>query len=305
MEERLNDLAQSFREATNIRIADATHRAVRENIALNLELDSMYKVCRELDTKTKEHKEKERNLRLHASLFQTEAQMALNKLLEQNRLIDNLAEEHFNMSLAHGKICREAVANAKKEVIIQSYKDKSVEAQDKTRILEQNIQKIKNDRENVLKEIHDDCRQVKLLGNILDAAKRYIAQTARSQERISVADPSCTSCQDFDEKLNVLLNILENHEIPRYSNIEDVSLIEDEGSDRTLQLVAHGSSERVMQTGNERENEDQEFSVVEEKSPETTDLNIPQCLLNDSQSSDITSPKETESPASSSERETT
>lgn len=184
MEDRLNDLAQSFREATNTRIADATHRAVRENIALNLELDAMYKVCRELDGKMKEYKEKERNLRLHASLFQSEAQMALNKLLEQNRFIDKLAEDHYNMSLQQGKICREEAFTAPKEQVIQAYRDQSVEAEKKARILEQNIQQTRKDTEVMLNEMRDNCREVKRLGDVLDAAKRYIAQI--SQVTLSV-----------------------------------------------------------------------------------------------------------------------
>ncbi|XP_043272431.1 cilia- and flagella-associated protein 157 isoform X2 [Venturia canescens] len=174
MEERLNALAQNFRQATNLRIADATHRAVRENITLNLELDAMYKVCEELDVKMKEHSEKERNLRIHSSLFQSEARIAMNKLLVQNRLIDHLAEDHYSMSLLHGKICREKAHKATKDQIVRTLFDKSVDTQLRGRVLEQNIEIVKKKTEDMLKEWKENRWRVKKLAELLDTAKCYV-----------------------------------------------------------------------------------------------------------------------------------
>lgn len=80
LERRLTELSESFREATSLRLADATQRAVRENAALHQELNSLLRHCRELDAQVQDYKERERSLRLQASLSEAEAQLALKKV---------------------------------------------------------------------------------------------------------------------------------------------------------------------------------------------------------------------------------
>lgn len=87
MEERLKTLAEELRRATNLRVAEATHRAIRENIALNHELDRILKICRELEITGKEHKENERMLRLQCELFETESKITSKMVLKQRDAI--------------------------------------------------------------------------------------------------------------------------------------------------------------------------------------------------------------------------
>ena len=81
LEKRLRELAESFREATSLRLADATQRAVRDNIALHQELNGLLGHCSELDGRVQEYKERERALRLQAALTEAEARLALNKVV--------------------------------------------------------------------------------------------------------------------------------------------------------------------------------------------------------------------------------
>ncbi|XP_043272429.1 cilia- and flagella-associated protein 157 isoform X1 [Venturia canescens] len=307
MEERLNALAQNFRQATNLRIADATHRAVRENITLNLELDAMYKVCEELDVKMKEHSEKERNLRIHSSLFQSEARIAMNKLLVQNRLIDHLAEDHYSMSLLHGKICREKAHKATKDQIVRTLFDKSVDTQLRGRVLEQNIEIVKKKTEDMLKEWKENRWRVKKLAELLDTAKCYVDGIDQHLDIVGEEDTVGTSCCSyFENELHVLMKILEKQRIIEVPSIGDYSSIEAEDTDE-LSNISEGDalSAKIMQIGMECEDsmwkgESEESSALRilKHQDVPTDLNIPQCLLSDSHSSDVTSPKETETPRS-------
>lgn len=69
--QHLDDLALNFQKATKMRIADVTQRAIRENIILNTEYDKALKTCQKLSDIVKDVKNKEINMRLYSSLFQT------------------------------------------------------------------------------------------------------------------------------------------------------------------------------------------------------------------------------------------
>lgn len=86
LEKRLTELAGSFREATSLRLADATRRAVRENVGLRQELNGLLAHCRELDARAQDCRELERAARLRAGLHEAEARIVLDKVLPHNIL---------------------------------------------------------------------------------------------------------------------------------------------------------------------------------------------------------------------------
>ena len=80
LEKRLSELAASFRTASGLRLAEATQRAVRENVALQQELDALLRHCRELNDTMQDCRENERDLRLRSALYEAEAKLALDKV---------------------------------------------------------------------------------------------------------------------------------------------------------------------------------------------------------------------------------
>lgn len=124
----------------------------------------------------------------------------------------------------------------------------------------------------------------------------------------------CASCHDyFEDKLHVLMDILEKQKIMKPAVIDDYPILEGEYSDElSYALEDKQSPAEIMQikTAHEEsmwrgESETSRASDVQEKQAPATDFNVPQCLLSDSQSSDITSPKETETPRSTISENTT
>ena len=176
MEERLNELAQSFRDATTIRIADATHRAIQENISLNRELDAMFQTCRELDSRSKEYKERDRVLRLEASLYKAEAKMALGKVLKQNQVIDKLSEDQLKMNLAYGKIQRAQKLVRRNESLMEKCRQNSEEMLRKIRILEQHILKTKENEKEIMEEVCENHKEIENLDSILRRARKCIKE---------------------------------------------------------------------------------------------------------------------------------
>ncbi|KAG7202763.1 hypothetical protein KM043_009932 [Ampulex compressa] len=305
MEERLKDLAESFRRATNIRIADATHRAVRENVALNQELDVMFEVCRDLEVKTKEYKDADRMLRLQASLFETEAKIILNKTIKQKSTINRLAQAHDDMNLEYGKLQRENEQLAKYDELIKDYKEKCTTMEEKIRVLEQNLQWTKSEKERILAEADDKNSQFEQLDSILQEAKNCIAEALKLEEKIPT-DDVCTSCYiDLKEKLLLSLQkILEREtisSIPKCSpsQMEGIECFYTKGSLGFLQSAEILRDMEISDNVEDKESTKHDKTEILEdaeiySSAKTSYENIPSCLSSDI-SSEIVSPQATPS----------
>ncbi|KOB69317.1 Uncharacterized protein OBRU01_17035, partial [Operophtera brumata] len=90
MEGRLLQLAQDFQDATELRIAASTHRVIRENIAINNELDSILATQAKLAEQNEKFKESEKGARVAMELAEEERDKAINKNIVQLKVIDQL-----------------------------------------------------------------------------------------------------------------------------------------------------------------------------------------------------------------------
>lgn len=174
MEERLKQLAQDFKKATNIRIADMMHNAVRRNIALNHELNTMIKVCQDLETQSAECKNNDLVLRLQCELFETEAKIALGDAMRQKRAMHKLAQEHIDLFLECGRLQRENARLGNYEQMMNEYKAICTMSEKKATELEQRLQEMKKAREDVLMEVREKCDEFDRLNVTLNEAKRSV-----------------------------------------------------------------------------------------------------------------------------------
>ncbi|KAF7398574.1 hypothetical protein HZH66_006471 [Vespula vulgaris] len=288
MEERLNELAEKFREATNIRIADTTHRAVRENIALNQELDMMLELCRELHSNTMDYKEAVKMLKLQADLFEEEKNIALNKTIKQKRMITNLAKDCNVMTDKYVKLQRFNYYLLSHIALLEEYKERSITAEKKIRILEQNLQQIKESKTQILTEIHSKRQEFDNLNQTLKEAKQCIMEALQLQEKLSAEDV-CSSCHTDlkEEVLSSLLNILKKQYIPSISSHhisqqeEDIECHYEKGSLGLLQTTPEVETDQ--------QGKDESVKIEEKQKPLSMPEKVPSCLLNDD-SSDIISP---------------
>lgn len=176
MEERLKQLSREFKEATNVRIADMMHNTVRRNIALNHELNSMLKVCQDLETRSAECKEIDRTLRLQCELLEGEARIAQEDAMRHRRGMHEIAQKHVDTILEYGRIQRENVRLGNYEKVIGDYKARCVESEEKMKVLEQQLQETKKAREEVLKEVREKCEEFDKLNKVLNEAKRCVLE---------------------------------------------------------------------------------------------------------------------------------
>lgn len=172
----MKQLAREFKEATNVRIADVMHNAVRRNIALNHELNSMLKVCQDLETQSAECKETDRALRLQCELLEGEAKIAQEDAINHRHAMHELAQEHVGTILEYGRIQRENMRLGNYEGMMSEYKARCAEAEEKVKVLEQQLQEIGKAREKVLKEVREKCEEFNKLNKILKEAKQCVLE---------------------------------------------------------------------------------------------------------------------------------
>lgn len=176
MEERLRQLAQEFKKATNIRIADMMHNAVRRNIALNHELNAMMKDYQELETQSAECKSNDRVLRLQCELFEAETKIALGDAMKQKRAMHKVAREHIELFHECGRLQRENARLLNYQRLMNEYKRTCEVSEKKVKDLELRLQEVKKAREDVLLEVREKCAEFKKLNVTLNEAKRCVLE---------------------------------------------------------------------------------------------------------------------------------
>lgn len=226
MEERLRQLAREFKEATNVRIADMMHSAIRRNIALNHELNSMLKTCQDLEARSAEGKETDRAFRLQCELLEGEAKIAQEDALRYRRAMHELAQDYVNSILEYGRVQRENRRLGNYEQMIDEYRERCTESEEKIKVLERHLQETKKAREEVLTEVRKKCEEFDKLNKSLNEAKQCVLEALQLQEHVCTSDICTSCCADQKQKIIYSLqNILEKH------NISDI--IEDDDSQKT------------------------------------------------------------------------
>ncbi|XP_063987605.1 cilia- and flagella-associated protein 157 [Diachasmimorpha longicaudata] len=218
MQERLNDLALSFQEATNIRMADATKRAIRENIVLNSELDETYKIRQELEEKMQICKETEQTTKLRASLIHEELQIALHKVFEQNRFIEKIAEDHLNATLLRTEERRMEQCTRSKDQLLQALREKQILADQEAGKIERAILDAEKEAKDILTDVQTNRLQIEQLTKILHSVKSIVMQLPGE-----IGDNSSTPCVacdgNFKKKLLEIYSILERLNIAEIINV--------------------------------------------------------------------------------------
>ncbi|XP_063535716.1 cilia- and flagella-associated protein 157-like [Cydia strobilella] len=90
MENRLMQLAQDFQDNTGLRIAATTHRVIRENIAINNELEKILASQSKLVSQNEKYKKREDAAKLAKELAEEERDLAIKRSIAQLKVIDQL-----------------------------------------------------------------------------------------------------------------------------------------------------------------------------------------------------------------------
>ncbi|XP_068617411.1 cilia- and flagella-associated protein 157-like [Battus philenor] len=219
MEARLLQLAQDFQDATELRIAASTHRVIRENIAINNELDNILSGQSKLTEQNENFRESERTARISMQLAEEERDKAITKSALQQKVIDQL-------TLAFQKLNKDKALFDKKtydcEILqgkVQKLTKENENLSTQIRILEQNLHVKMSDQNKAVVEYSKVTKQNARLKKILKEAATAV-QAALKLDQWATDDPS-RDVMDRQVLLSRLLAIVTQYrEIQRAESLD-------------------------------------------------------------------------------------
>lgn len=92
MKEQLQILSERLLKAVTLRITEIINRTIRENVALNRDLDKLLETNKKLETINIGHKKLEQKLKLKCQMYEKEAEITENKIVKQRNEMHKIVE---------------------------------------------------------------------------------------------------------------------------------------------------------------------------------------------------------------------
>lgn len=207
METRLLQLSTEFQDATEIRIAATTHRVIRENIAINNELDEMLTVHKRLYTENLEMKNRDKTLKQQAQLHSAEKNKALAKARVQQQVIQKLTTEHEGMvdKLSNYKNIEAEMHESREQLYKSNLKVQSLE--NTVRVLEQNLHCCKCTISTLETEVCYYQAEATRLEEVLFEAVGTIKEATKVQKQQRITDKGTLAARR-ENLLNSLFKLM-------------------------------------------------------------------------------------------------
>ena len=168
LERRLSELARVFREATNLRLGDATRRALRENTAQAREISELLKLCRTLDEELQNNQEELITQQLESSLYEAQNQLVLEKLNKFSEKTKNLSNQYSSIMERTGIAMRGEKFTDRTKQAMEEKERIITKFERNTRILQQNIQVTKDRKERFAQEARDNSVELEKLYSLIN-----------------------------------------------------------------------------------------------------------------------------------------
>nr|XP_034190447.1 myosin heavy chain, non-muscle-like [Osmia lignaria] len=289
MNKRLQILSEELRKSTTLRMAEIMHRAIRENVALNRELDNMLKINKELESVSTERRKTEETLRLKSQLFEAESKITLKKVLKQRDVIHKIANDFQDLLIRYTEAEKYNTRFAGLQKILDDIIEGTNEKKDKQiQALKKDIAMAMNYRQHLLAEIQEKEKQVESLKGILNRVKSLLDEALQVTED-AINKQQCIDC--IGEKLlHSLYDILQTENL---INVIEYTPSEIENIDCQYRTGYLGFVEplKPCKDCGKQETESEVEDSEEKISLEDLEQNVPSCLLSVISSS-ITSHKE-------------
>lgn len=222
MEARLLQLAQDFQDATELRIAASTHRVIRENIAINNELDNILSTQSKLSEQNEKFRESEKNARIAKELAEEERDKAINKNVVQLKVIDQLTNAFQEAKKERAMYKKRTFDLESLQAKIQKLTKENENLALQVRILEQNLHAKMTDQNKATIEATKAAKEASKLKKILKEAAAAV-QAALKLDEWATTDPT-REIMDRQILLSRLLEIVTQYrEVQRAESMDTLA----------------------------------------------------------------------------------
>lgn len=245
MEARLLQLAQDFQDATELRIAASTHRVIRENIAINNELDSILTTQGKLVEQNEKFKESEKAARIAMELAEEERDKAINKNVVQLKVIDQLTTAFQEIKKEKALFEKRNYDFENLELKIQKLTKENEHLTLQIRILEQNLHAKLGDQNKAAIETSKAAKENAKLKKLLKEAA-FAIQAALKLDQWAKTDPT-REMMDRQSLLVRLLNIVTQYrDVQHAESMETVASFGKIYEEGDLGFVPKPVSKRII-----------------------------------------------------------
>ncbi|CAH0586790.1 unnamed protein product [Chrysodeixis includens] len=209
MEGRLLQLAQEFQDASEMRIAASTHRVIRENIALNNQLDNLLQTQAKVAEQNERFREDERAAQNAKEVAEEERDKAINKSIVQLKVIDQLTAAFQDVKKQKALYDKKQFDNEKLQAKMQKLVTDNEDLLLRVRILEQNLHATFGEQNKSVVETAKLLREIENYKKILrDSA--FAVQAALKLDHWSTLDPS-REIIEREKVLNKILKVINQY----------------------------------------------------------------------------------------------
>ncbi|KAH9641214.1 hypothetical protein HF086_004601 [Spodoptera exigua] len=223
MEARLLQLAQDFQDATELRVAASTHRVIRENIAINNELESILANQAKLAEQNEHFKELMKAAQVSKELAEEEKNKAISKSVVQLKVIEQLTAAFESIKKEKCLYERRSYDFEAQRAKIERLSKENENLNLQIRILEQNLHARMSEQNKGVVEAEKMSKEREMLRKILKEAA-FAIRTALKLDEWAATDKA-PEVMDRRVLLSHLLEI-----VSQYRELEQVESIGTIGS---------------------------------------------------------------------------
>uniref|UniRef100_A0A1B6G5B9 Cilia- and flagella-associated protein 157 n=1 Tax=Cuerna arida TaxID=1464854 RepID=A0A1B6G5B9_9HEMI len=213
MENKLLQLSLDFQTTTDIRIATTTQRVIRENVAVNNEINVLMESWKSLHEENADLKKKERDLKIEAEIQREDNKILLKKNLIQNRIIEKISMMQMRLqdtlrAMDHvkwmNKVAEEKLNAAKKALHAE-------------REISQRLKQLLEARDaeecqHVI-DLHELRQHCKTLETIIETATDAVRQALNVQEEPD--EDEAYNLSQRESLLSILLDLFDKPDLQR------------------------------------------------------------------------------------------
>lgn len=245
VENKLLELSTEFTKTSDLRVAASTQRLVRENIALNNDMDRMMFTQERLQQENEAMKKKHREIAGQYEVSLAEKKRLIRTGEQQLEIIKNLTSEYESLSDQNSYLKEIKRGHEVARKMTKDNRGELSDIKEKIRILEQHIHVIDCDRQQLKSDTVYHRREYDRVSDIIKSV-RFTVKSAIKGE-IDQDDPAFRESQRknlLTDLLNIL-NDLEKH--GKKPSLETIPSIQDFYSQGDLGIIPKENADTIIQ----------------------------------------------------------